>query len=283
MPHDRASTRTSGRVRAAHPCTFALLAFLGFALAGCGTGGVSPTPTSSQAASATPSVSADAHLLSVLQGAWAGYKQGFISGDGRVSDPTRGGVTTSEGDALLRAVWMSDRSGFDAVWGWTRANLQVRGDGLFASLWGGGAVQDHNSASDADSDIALALLFAAHRFADSAYRGATALTPPHRTGAGRSDRAGRGRRHRGPGGLVAERPRPVLRSAAGPSPHRQRRAQGRRPTHAHPESGPVGIGGPQRHADGGCDTHRPGDADAKIHSDAGHVPVTDMSARRHHR
>ena len=47
------------------------------------------------------------------------------------------------------------------------ANLQVRGDGLFASLWGGGGVQDHNTATDADSDIALALLFAARHFGDS--------------------------------------------------------------------------------------------------------------------
>jgi cellulose synthase (UDP-forming) len=177
MPHDRASTRASGRLRGARSRRFAFVASLAFALAGCGTGEVSPTPTSSQTPAASPSASADAHLASVLQATWAGYKQRFIGSDGRVSDPTRGGITTSEGQsyALLRAVWMDDRSGFDSVWGWTRANLQVRGDGLFASLWGGGAVQDHNSASDADSDIALALLFAAHRFADSTYRGA-ALT-----------------------------------------------------------------------------------------------------------
>ncbi len=169
MPHDRASTRTSGRRRGALSCLLALLAFTGLALAGCGAGGVSPTLSSSPAASASPSVAADGYLLSVLQETWAGYKQGFIDAGGRVSDPTRGGVTTSEGQsyALLRAVWMDDRASFATVWGWTRANLQVRGDGLFASLWSGGAVQDHNSASDADSDIALALLFAAHRFADS--------------------------------------------------------------------------------------------------------------------
>ena len=63
---------------------------------------------------------------------------------------------------------MDDRSSFDTVWRWTVANLQVRGDGLFASLWGGGGVQDHNTATDADLDIALALLFAARRFGDSA-------------------------------------------------------------------------------------------------------------------
>ena len=39
---------------------------------------------------------------------------------------------------------------------------------LFASLWSNGSVADHNSATDADSDIALALLFAARRFDDPA-------------------------------------------------------------------------------------------------------------------
>ena len=118
------------------------------------------------------SASVDVQLLSVLQQSWVGYKQGFVGGDGRVSDPTRGGITTSEGQsyALLRAVWMDDRTSFDTVWRWTVANLQVRGDGLFASQWGGGVIQDHNSATDADSDIALALLFAARHFGESSYR-----------------------------------------------------------------------------------------------------------------
>lgn len=107
----------------------------------------------------------------MLQEAWGGYKQTFVQPDGRVVDPTRGGITTSEGQsyALLRAVWMGDRSSFDTVWRWTAANLQVRGDGLFVSLWGGGSVQDHNTASDGDSDIALALLYAGRRFGDQAY------------------------------------------------------------------------------------------------------------------
>jgi endoglucanase len=142
-----------------------------FAAAGCGSGqGVTATatvPRSGPSAGVTPS----GHVVSVLQEAWGGYKQTFVQPDGRVVDPTRGGITTSEGQsyALLRAVWMGDRSSFDAVWRWTATNLQVRGDGLFSSLWGGGSVQDHNSASDADSDIALALLYAGRRFGDQSY------------------------------------------------------------------------------------------------------------------
>ena len=113
----------------------------------------------------------DPQVVSVLGQAWDGYKQAFIQPDGRVVDPSRGGITTSEGQsyALLRAVWMGDRRTFDTAWHWTAQNLQVRGDGLFASLWGNGGVQDHNTASDADSDIALALLYAGRRFGDASY------------------------------------------------------------------------------------------------------------------
>src|SRR4029077_8902426 len=111
-------------------------------------------------------------VRSVLEEAWAGYKTAFIESDGRVIDPTRGGITTSEGQgyALLRAVWMGDQQAFATVWHWTATNLETRPDGPFASLWSGGTIADANSASDADSDIALALLYAARRFATSALR-----------------------------------------------------------------------------------------------------------------
>lgn len=170
MPHDHAHLNSPpGRGR--RPA--AVVAALGvLAVAGCGGGhGVTATATAPgprSSASTTP----NSDVVSVLQQSWAGYKQAFIQPDGRVVDPTRGGITTSEGQsyALLRAVWMGDRATFDTVWGWTTSNLQTRGDGLFASLWGGGGVQDHNSASDADSDMALALLYAGRRFGDQAYR-----------------------------------------------------------------------------------------------------------------
>ena len=174
MPHERALIRAARR---AGVLPITLVGFTTVVLVSCGAGvSQSPAPTAAQA-TGSGLHSPDAQLLSVLQQSWDGYKQGFVGQDGRVSDPTRGGVTTSEGQsyALLRAAWLGDRSAFDTVWHWTVANLQVRGDGLFASLWGGGTVQDHNTASDADSDIALALLFAQRRFGDTAYRSA-ALT-----------------------------------------------------------------------------------------------------------
>ncbi len=130
-------------------------------LAACGGAVSRPSSGASPAAS---------RLRTVLAAAWSGYRQVFIQPDGRVVDPKRGGVTTSEGQsyALLRAVWMGDRVTFQTVWRWTASHLQVGGGSPFASLWSDGSIADHNSATDADSDIALALLFAARRFDDPA-------------------------------------------------------------------------------------------------------------------
>ncbi len=110
----------------------------------------------------------------VLARTWASYKARFIL-DGRVSDPGRGGDSTSEGQsyALLRAVYADDRATFDEVWDWTQANLQQPG-GQLAWLYGtregaAPAVVDAGSATDADQDTALALLLASRRWAEPTY------------------------------------------------------------------------------------------------------------------
>lgn len=111
---------------------------------------------------------------------WTAYRD-TIQKDGRTLDRDRNYLTTSEGQSysLLRAVWMDDKQTFDRVWRWTENNLQKReGDSLFAWLWGqneegrwdvlrseGGG----NSASDADQDIALALIFAHKRWNQDHY------------------------------------------------------------------------------------------------------------------
>ncbi len=61
---------------------------------------------------------------------WRSFVTHFIV-NGRVVDP-KTGVTTSEAqaNAMLQALYMNDRSTFDALWSWSRANLQVRPDGL---------------------------------------------------------------------------------------------------------------------------------------------------------
>jgi len=82
---------------------------------------------------------------------------------------TADGTVTSESQsyAMLRAVWSDDRPTFDRVWGWTNAHL-MQPDALFAWQWRAGTVQDTNSATDADTDIALALLLGGKRWNDPA-------------------------------------------------------------------------------------------------------------------
>ena len=122
----------------------------------------------------------------LLRETWNSYRHDFITGDGQVRDFLQRGPffsehvpqvqTTSEGQsyAMLRSVWMDDRAEFDLVWRWTQTHLQVRHDALFAWLWQldgaeTGRVRSWSSAADADEDIALALIFAGHRWRDPAY------------------------------------------------------------------------------------------------------------------
>ncbi len=115
----------------------------------------------------------------LLTSSWEKYKDKFINEDGRVIDPV-GFITTSEGQsyAMLRAVWIDDKAQFDKSWKWTEDNLKRADDNLFGWRWGqkldgsygfleGGG---ENSASDADSDIALALILASRRWSTPSYQ-----------------------------------------------------------------------------------------------------------------
>jgi endoglucanase len=114
----------------------------------------------------------------LLTASWATFRRAFITDEGRVVRPEHGGDTVSEGQAyaLLRAAWMNDRPTFDRVWQWTRSHLQRRGQrwpALLAWTWSpGSGVTDWNVASDADADVALALLVAAGKWSspDESYR-----------------------------------------------------------------------------------------------------------------
>jgi len=113
-----------------------------------------------------------------LDKGWASYKQTFIQQDGRVVDFYVGNSTTSEGQsyALQQAVWMKDKDRFDAIWNWTSNNLQIKKESsLFAWKWGANAqkkwvILDESAASDADQDIAFALLMAYKRWNDPRYK-----------------------------------------------------------------------------------------------------------------
>lgn len=107
--------------------------------------------------------------LDDLSALWSFYRQTHIR-DGRVISLDEQGVTTSEGQgyAMLRAVWSNDRDTFQSVWRWTQQHLQIRNDKLFAWKWNGKVLSLH-TATDADTDIALALLLAARRFDNPDY------------------------------------------------------------------------------------------------------------------
>jgi endo-1,4-beta-D-glucanase Y/4-amino-4-deoxy-L-arabinose transferase-like glycosyltransferase len=80
---------------------------------------------------------------------------------------TSDGFVTSENQAyaMLRAVWLNQKEDFYRTWQWTQANLQ-KDNGLLAWLWKDGEIIDSHSAADADTDAALALLFAGKRWND---------------------------------------------------------------------------------------------------------------------
>jgi endo-1,4-beta-D-glucanase Y len=111
---------------------------------------------------------------------WSSYKKTIIEpGTYRALDRELDNITTSEGQSytMLRAVWMDDQIAFDLSLKWTKQYLQ-RPDHLFAWRWGPKpdgtyGIQDHlggqNTASDADCDIALALIMASKRWDDPSY------------------------------------------------------------------------------------------------------------------
>lgn len=112
---------------------------------------------------------------------WNYYKKIFINDDGRVIDYQRGSVTTSEGQAyaMRRALMMRDKKTFDKTYNWVKNNLQHKNDTLFAWLWGpkeigiGGEIKykvvDQNGATDADVEIAIALVLASKVWQQESY------------------------------------------------------------------------------------------------------------------
>jgi endoglucanase len=107
---------------------------------------------------------------------WLAYTSRYVTEDGRVVDTYNGDVSHSEGQGygMLLAVAYDDREQFDRLWDWTRSNLQVRDDRLFAWKWDpsvgdGGGVADRNNATDGDLLIAWALVRAGRRWHEDAY------------------------------------------------------------------------------------------------------------------
>jgi endo-1,4-beta-D-glucanase Y len=133
-----------------------------------------------------PTAALFALLITPLQKAaqwplWNSYAARFIQGDGRVIDPSREDLTTSEaqGYALFFALVANDRVHYDEVYRWTVDNL-ANGDihsNLPAWSWGRRpndtfGKQDDNSASDADLWIAYDLIQAGRLWHNPKYSSA---------------------------------------------------------------------------------------------------------------
>jgi len=109
---------------------------------------------------------------------WTSYSLQFLTGDGRVIDPDRNLMTTSEGQgyAMFFALVANDAKAFERIREWTENNLAA-GDlskNLPAWSWGETSegpwkVLDSNSAADADLWIAYSLIQAGALWKNATY------------------------------------------------------------------------------------------------------------------
>jgi endo-1,4-beta-D-glucanase Y len=97
---------------------------------------------------------------------WAAYKTALIVADGtdgsmRVTRPTDGNDTVSEGISygMLFSVYMNDKATFDALWKYEQRHLNSHGL-MNWRINASGTTTGNNSATDADEDIAFALVMA---------------------------------------------------------------------------------------------------------------------------
>jgi endoglucanase len=108
-----------------------------------------------------------------LSQSWELYKSKFIKESGQVIDLQQQ-ITTSEGQAyaLWRAVVAQDKNTFDRVLDFTIKNFQVRNDDSLLA-WKATAepfqITDYTVATDADVDIAYALIYASNIWSDEVY------------------------------------------------------------------------------------------------------------------
>lgn len=126
----------------------------------------------------TPAVEVRPAQAEWLVREWHDYLAQFVQADGRVMDPHRDGITTSEGQTygMLRAAWIGDESSFFKLYRWTVDNLQGGDPGrLPAWKWGRRedgtwGVLDPMPAADADQWYAWALLLGERQFQRSDLR-----------------------------------------------------------------------------------------------------------------
>jgi len=110
----------------------------------------------------------------VVETAYQNWKAKFFdSGTGRIMRPEDSNDTVSEGIGygMLIGVFMNDKAMFDAVWGYGKAHLD--GNGLMTWHYNSsGSAAGNGSATDADEDMAYALMMAGVQWSDSTYTSA---------------------------------------------------------------------------------------------------------------
>ncbi len=173
-----ASLRQGSRRQAARTRLGLGLATMSFAALSFAASSLAVLPAAlAQAPGSAPAAQAASPLAGALSdpAVWRAYRARFVTEAGRVVDTANGNISHSEGQGygMLLAVAAGDRGAFERIWGWTRANLMVREDSLFAWRWEPDkrpAVADLNDASDGDILIAWALVEAAETWNDAGFR-----------------------------------------------------------------------------------------------------------------
>jgi endo-1,4-beta-D-glucanase Y len=109
-----------------------------------------------------PPTCSDADMMA----GWTAYKSALIVADGtdgsmRVIRPENGNDTVSEGISygMLFAVYMNDKTTFDALWKYEQKHLNMHGL-MHWHIAANGSTAGMNSATDADEDMAFALVTA---------------------------------------------------------------------------------------------------------------------------
>jgi endo-1,4-beta-D-glucanase Y len=110
-----------------------------------------------------------------VQSAYASWKSAFVTSSGagtglRVQRNTNQNDTVSEGIGygMLAAVYMNDRTTFDGLWTYAKANFDANGL-MTWHLSSSGSIMGTGSATDGDEDMGWALLMASDQWSSSAY------------------------------------------------------------------------------------------------------------------
>jgi endo-1,4-beta-D-glucanase Y len=142
---------------------------------GLGQGGPFPFPQGKT--SGTCTITSVANAAAATTNAYAAWKGSFVTAAGagggvRVQSPQHSGGTVSEGIGygMIAAVYMNDRPTFDGLWGYAKLHFDSKGLMNWKIDAGGSTAADGaGSATDADEDMAWALLMASDQWSSVAY------------------------------------------------------------------------------------------------------------------